>query len=93
MSSAQSLQPQAGFSTTDAPSPEALDHHGAGLPDAAMIARLANSFFQLQPNQNSALARSARSSYSAPRYSGRARPFRRDDGRSLGAGSFAFRPS
>ncbi len=51
MSSAQSLQPQAGFSTTDAPSPEALDHHGAGLPDAAMIARLANSFFQLQPNQ------------------------------------------
>ncbi len=51
MSSAPSIQPQAGFSTTDIPSQEAAEHQGTSLPDAEMIARLANSFFQLQPHQ------------------------------------------
>jgi cysteine desulfurase / selenocysteine lyase len=50
MTSAQSIAPQAGLAPSDLPSDQLSGHDVIGAPDAEMIARLANAFFQLPPN-------------------------------------------
>ncbi|QGM44403.1 family 2A encapsulin nanocompartment cargo protein cysteine desulfurase [Methylocystis heyeri] len=51
MTSAQSIAPPAGLAPSDLPSEQLSGHDVIGAPDADMIARLANAFFQLPPNQ------------------------------------------
>jgi cysteine desulfurase / selenocysteine lyase len=51
MTSAQSIAAPAGIAPSDLPSEHLSDHDVIGAPDAEMIARLANAFFQLPPNQ------------------------------------------
>jgi len=51
MSSAQLIETPAGLPSTAAPSEQAPTHHASAAPDAEMIARMANAFFQLQPHQ------------------------------------------
>ncbi|WP_400765346.1 family 2A encapsulin nanocompartment cargo protein cysteine desulfurase [Methylosinus sporium] len=55
MSSAPSNSAAFGASAPDAPSEETLTRHGApSFPDPAMIARLANAFFQASPSESPA---------------------------------------